>query len=372
MTAARTVDWFPHPSPCGRHVVYLAYPEGTAGHPADLEVALRLMPQGGGPSRELVGLHGGQGTINVPSWAPDGGAFAFMRWAVIFEGHRKAPDRLMLTSDGRIALAVRSVFVVSQDGKTVQDCNVQEANTETQASFFADISSDGKGILVAGWRGFSDRFRPWVGPLVEHRSLDGTLQRRFYDWTPALVGNPAIDLLNNAPITHAVWLSTGALAVAAMAFDDATVLGVSSVDPSRALNRSEKSISPPRGTQERIHLAVFDSQNPLKGVWTQLVLPEGRVVLSACKALSGGRLLIFGEQGKTTSGGKGALSIYAGKPDAFVTIYTPELSPVLKPKILPSLRITDAQEIGESIFITGTVLSDNAQTPTTVLQRFAK
>jgi Tol biopolymer transport system component len=81
MTAARTVDWFPHPSPCGRHVVYLAYPEGTAGHPGDLDVALRLMPQAGGPSREILRLRGGQGTINVPSWAPDGGAFAFMRLA---------------------------------------------------------------------------------------------------------------------------------------------------------------------------------------------------------------------------------------------------------------------------------------------------
>lgn len=80
MTAGRSVDWFPHPSPCGRHVVYLAYPEGTAGHPGGLDVTLRLMPQAGGASREVVALHGGQGTINVPSWAPDGGAFAFVRY----------------------------------------------------------------------------------------------------------------------------------------------------------------------------------------------------------------------------------------------------------------------------------------------------
>lgn len=80
MTADAAVNWFPHPSPCGRHVVYLAYPPGTAGHPGGLEVVLRLMPQDGGPGRELVRLHGGQGTINVPSWAPDGHAFAFMRY----------------------------------------------------------------------------------------------------------------------------------------------------------------------------------------------------------------------------------------------------------------------------------------------------
>jgi Tol biopolymer transport system component len=81
MTAGPTVDWFPHPSPCGRHVLYLEYPPGTPGHPGGLDVALRLMPQGGGASREVVRLWGGQGSINVPCWAPDGRAFAFMRFA---------------------------------------------------------------------------------------------------------------------------------------------------------------------------------------------------------------------------------------------------------------------------------------------------
>jgi Tol biopolymer transport system component len=80
MTGGATVDWFPHPSPCGAHVLYLCYPPGTVGHPGGLEVGLRLMPQEGGPSREVVRLWGGQGTINVPCWAPDGGAFAFMRF----------------------------------------------------------------------------------------------------------------------------------------------------------------------------------------------------------------------------------------------------------------------------------------------------
>ncbi len=80
MTEDAAVNWFPHPSPDNRHVVYLAYPPGTRGHPAGLDVTLRLMPQSGGASREVVALHGGQGTINVPSWSPDGAAFAFMRY----------------------------------------------------------------------------------------------------------------------------------------------------------------------------------------------------------------------------------------------------------------------------------------------------
>ena len=80
MSDGPTVDWFPHPSPCGRHVLYLAYPEGTLGHPGGLDVILRLMPQGGGAARDLCRLYGGQGSINVPCWEPGGARFAFMRY----------------------------------------------------------------------------------------------------------------------------------------------------------------------------------------------------------------------------------------------------------------------------------------------------
>lgn len=80
MTDDVAVNWFPHPSPDGKHVLYLAYPPRTQGHPAGLDVALCLMPAEGGISRELLRLHGGQGTINVPCWAPDGGRFTFMRY----------------------------------------------------------------------------------------------------------------------------------------------------------------------------------------------------------------------------------------------------------------------------------------------------
>ena len=80
MTDDVAVNWFPHPSPDGNHVLYLAYPPRTEGHPAGLDVALCLMPAEGGISRELLRLHGGQGTINVPCWAPDGGRFTFMRY----------------------------------------------------------------------------------------------------------------------------------------------------------------------------------------------------------------------------------------------------------------------------------------------------
>ena len=80
MTADERVNWFPHPSPDNRHILYVAYEPGVAGHPRDHQVELRLMPAGGGKPRTLLALLGGQGTINVPCWAPDSAGFAFVRY----------------------------------------------------------------------------------------------------------------------------------------------------------------------------------------------------------------------------------------------------------------------------------------------------
>jgi Tol biopolymer transport system component len=74
------VNWFPHPSPCGRHLVYLAYPPATLGHPANLPVALVLCKPDGSNRERIREFTGGQGTINVPSWRADGGAFAYVRY----------------------------------------------------------------------------------------------------------------------------------------------------------------------------------------------------------------------------------------------------------------------------------------------------
>jgi len=74
------VNWFPHPSPDGRWLVYLSYAPGTLGHPADRAVALKLLDLHSGTRRDLVQLAGGQGTLNVPSWAPDGRRFAYVAY----------------------------------------------------------------------------------------------------------------------------------------------------------------------------------------------------------------------------------------------------------------------------------------------------
>ena len=77
------VNWFPHPSPTGRDAVYISFPPGTQGHPADLEVELRLVRNGHWRHPETVAtVFGGQGTINVNSWAPDGSRFAYVDYPV--------------------------------------------------------------------------------------------------------------------------------------------------------------------------------------------------------------------------------------------------------------------------------------------------
>lgn len=76
------VNWFPHPSPNGKHIVYLSFAPGTQGHPANQQVELRLLSAPSASGKVLRGLFGGQGTINVSSWAPSGREFAFVEYPI--------------------------------------------------------------------------------------------------------------------------------------------------------------------------------------------------------------------------------------------------------------------------------------------------
>ncbi|HEX4297126.1 MAG TPA: biopolymer transporter Tol, partial [Devosia sp.] len=82
LTHDERVNWFPHLSPDGTQVIYISYPPGTAGHPANHEVVLKRMPPDGSSHDEVVALYGGQGTINVNSWAPDSRRFAYVAYPV--------------------------------------------------------------------------------------------------------------------------------------------------------------------------------------------------------------------------------------------------------------------------------------------------
>ena len=76
-------SWFPHVSPDGRKVVYIAYHKGDLKpdeHLPNKNVVLRLMSSKGKHPRTIVELFGGQGTINVNSWAPDSKRFAFVSY----------------------------------------------------------------------------------------------------------------------------------------------------------------------------------------------------------------------------------------------------------------------------------------------------
>ena len=81
-------SWFPHISPDGKKVAYLAYHDyevEPGSHIANMNVQLRMIPADGGEPKVLLEFFGGQGSLNVNSWSPDSKQFAFVRYRLAEE-----------------------------------------------------------------------------------------------------------------------------------------------------------------------------------------------------------------------------------------------------------------------------------------------
>ena len=74
-------NWFAHISPDGKGMVFLSFLKEEVEperHPPYKHVYLRYLPIAGGKPKVLAYFYGGQGSINTPSWSPDGKKIAFV------------------------------------------------------------------------------------------------------------------------------------------------------------------------------------------------------------------------------------------------------------------------------------------------------
>jgi TolB protein len=80
MTFDEYNDWFPHISPDGKWIVYIAFPIDMDpwSHPFYRQCYVRLMPASGGAPKTIAYLYGGQGSMNTPGWSPDSKRIAFV------------------------------------------------------------------------------------------------------------------------------------------------------------------------------------------------------------------------------------------------------------------------------------------------------
>jgi Tol biopolymer transport system component len=83
VTFGQENDWFPHISPNGEWMVFLTYDKSVSGHPENKDVMLRLMSLKDRKITVLAKLFGGQGTMNVPSWSPDGSQLVFVSYQLV-------------------------------------------------------------------------------------------------------------------------------------------------------------------------------------------------------------------------------------------------------------------------------------------------
>ncbi|MFI2741163.1 TolB family protein [Zhouia sp. PK063] len=73
-------NWFPHISPDQKQLIFISFPKSvpSGDHPFYKHCVIRIMPIEGGTPKILAYIYGGQGTMNVPNWSPDGKYIAFI------------------------------------------------------------------------------------------------------------------------------------------------------------------------------------------------------------------------------------------------------------------------------------------------------
>ncbi len=76
-------NWYPHLSPDGRRMVILSCAKSVKGAPKDQDVILRILSLADKRVTVLATLTGGQGTIDAPSWSPDGRRLAFVSYQLL-------------------------------------------------------------------------------------------------------------------------------------------------------------------------------------------------------------------------------------------------------------------------------------------------
>jgi len=85
MTDSDANNWFGHVSPDGKHVIYLTFAKGELEpneHLPNMYVSLGMMDYDGQNKKKLLDLFGGQGSINVNSWAPDSRRIAYVKYVL--------------------------------------------------------------------------------------------------------------------------------------------------------------------------------------------------------------------------------------------------------------------------------------------------
>ncbi|MGE5448877.1 MAG: TolB family protein [Bacteroidales bacterium] len=75
-------NWFAHPSPDGKWIMYISYPQEVPAnsHPHNQRVMLRMQPVNGKDVKVMAHIYGGQGTFNVPAWSPNSKKVAFVSY----------------------------------------------------------------------------------------------------------------------------------------------------------------------------------------------------------------------------------------------------------------------------------------------------